>query len=264
MTYQNLLYSVADGIATLTLNRPDKYNAFTTAMIAEAVDALQQAASDDTVRAIILIGSGKAFCSGQDLNEFADLGPEAVDEHLRRGYNVLIKTLRTIEKPVIGAINGVAAGAGSSIALACDLRLGSEQTSFAFGAFINIGLIPDSGLTFTLPRLVGMARAFEWAILVGSKNRVDAQTALSAGILMKVVPSDQLLAETEIVARRLAQLPTRAIGLTKRALNRAWDNTLEESLELEAQLQAVASKSQDFIEGVTAFHQKREPQFAGR
>lgn len=263
MPYQNLLYSVSDGVATITLNRPEKYNAFTTEMIQEAIEALHQAEKDDAVRAIILTGTGKAFCSGQDLDEFASLGGESADEHLRTGYNVLVKTLRTIEKPVIGAINGVAAGAGSSIALACDLRIGNEQCSFAFGAFINIGLIPDSGLTFTLPRLVGMARAFEWAILAGSRNRVDAQSALSAGLLMNVVSGDRLIPETEAVAKRLASLPTRAIGMTKRALNCAWTNTLEDSLELEAQLQGVASKTEDFTEGLTAFHQKRDPHFTG-
>ncbi len=268
MAYETILYTVADGVATITFNRPDKYNAFNQPMVAEAIDAVKSAARDDSVRALVLTGAGKAFSSGQDLRELNDLMVSDgkglnIGDHLRRGYNDLVARLRTIEKPVLGAINGVAVGVGGSIALACDLRLCAEQAGFVFAGFVNIGLMPDGGSTFLLPRLVGMARAFELSVLADNQNRIDAHRALELGLVMKVTPADQLMSEAAALAHKLAQMPTRAIGLTKRALNRAWSSTLEEALELEAQLQTVAGSTQDFREGVAAFNEKREPHFRG-
>jgi 2-(1,2-epoxy-1,2-dihydrophenyl)acetyl-CoA isomerase len=268
MAYETILYTVADGVATITFNRPDKYNAFNQSMIMETIDAVKTAARDDAVRALALTGAGKAFSSGQDLRELNDLmsanGRDLkIGDHLRRGYNDLVLRLRAVEKPVLGAINGVAVGAGGSIALACDVRIGSDQAAFVFAGFVNIGLIPDGGGTYLLPRLVGLARAFELSVLADSQNRIDAQKALAFGLVMKVVPADQLMSEAAALAQKLARMPTRAIGLTKRALNRSWSNTLEESLELEAQLQTVAGATHDFQEGVAAFNEKRDPQFRG-
>jgi len=269
MTYETILYAAADGVATITFNRADKYNAFNRSMVSETIDAVKSAARDDAVRTLILTGAGKAFSSGQDLRELNELIASdgsnlKIGDHLRRGYNDLVSRLRTIEKPVIGAINGITAGVGSSIALACDLRICAEQAGFVFAGFVNIGLIPDGGGTFLLPRILGMARAFELSVLADNQNRVDAQTALQLGLVTKVVTPDQLMGEAAAMARKLAQMPTRAIGLTKRALNRAWSNTLDESLELEAQLQSVAGTTYDFREGVAAFNEKREPRFQGR
>jgi 2-(1,2-epoxy-1,2-dihydrophenyl)acetyl-CoA isomerase len=272
MGYETILCDAADGVTTITLHRPEKYNAFNEQMIAETMDAVKAAARDETIRAIVLTGAGKAFSSGQDLHEMQAVvqtghqngNHQTIGEHLRRGYNVLVTLLRTTEKPIIAAINGVAVGAGSSIALACDLRICSEQGAFVFAAFVNIGLIPDAGATFLLPRLVGMSRAFELAILANSQSRIDAHKALEFGLVTSVVPADKLMEEASALAHKLAQMPTRAIGLTKRALNRAWSNTLSESLELEAQLQSVAGSTHDFAEGVTAFIEKREPKFQGK
>jgi 2-(1,2-epoxy-1,2-dihydrophenyl)acetyl-CoA isomerase len=268
MAYEGIVYESADGVATIAFNRPDKYNAFNRTMVNETIDAIKSASRDDAVRALVLTGAGKAFSSGQDLRELNDLMQSdgrdlKIGEHLRRGYNDLVSRLRAVEKPVLGAINGLAVGIGSSIALACDLRICSEQAGFVFAGFVNIGLIPDGGTTFLLPRLVGMARAFELSVLADSQNRIDAQKALELGLVMKVVPSDQLMPETAALAHKLAQMPTRAIGLTKRALNRSWSNSLDEALELEAQLQTVAGSTKDFREGVTAFNEKREPHFRG-
>ncbi len=268
MDYQTIRYEVTDAVAVITFNRPEKYNAFNRAMVSETIDAVKTAARDDAIRALVLTGAGQAFSSGQDLRELNELIQQdgnnlRIGDHLRGGYNDLVSRLRTVEKPVIGAINGVAAGVGSSIAMACDLRVCAEQGSFVFAGFVHIGLIPDGGGTFLLPRLVGMARAFEMAVLAGNQNRVDAQKALEFGLVTRVVPADQLVAEATGLARHLAQMPTRAIGLTKRALNRAWANTLAESLELEAQLQTIAGTTEDFREGVAAFNEKREPHFSG-
>jgi 2-(1,2-epoxy-1,2-dihydrophenyl)acetyl-CoA isomerase len=268
MTFETILYSTDDGVATITLNRPERYNAFNDTMIRETIEAVKTAGRDEAVRALALTGAGKAFSSGQDLYEMQVLtqgtgAASVISDHLRSGYNALVTRLRTLEKPVVGAINGLAVGAGASVALACDLRLCSDQAEFVFAGFVNIGLIPDGGGTFMLPRLVGPARAFELAILADSHNPVSAQQALALGLVSKVVPADELAGEIHTLAHRLAQLPTRAIGLTKRALNRAWDNTLAESLELEAQLQGVAGTTHDFKEGVAAFIEKRQPQFRG-
>lgn len=262
--YQTILYEVADGVATITLNRPEVLNAFNDQMIAETTAALKAAERDESVRCIVLTGAGRAFSSGQDLAEVkarrGDPQAPSLGEHLRTGYNPLILKMRTLEKPIIGAINGVAAGAGCSVALACDLRLASDQASF-IEVFVNVGLIPDSGSTWFLPRLVGTAKAFEMA---ATAQRVKAEEALALGLVNRVVPAGELMAATRELALALAKAPTRAIGLTKRALNRVWTMTLEEALEYEAFLQEIASRTHDHEEGVTAFLEKRPPQFTGK
>jgi len=261
--YQTILYEVTSGVATITLNRPEVLNAFNDQMIAETTAALKAAERDEAVRCLILTGAGRAFSSGQDLDDVkarrSDPSAPGIGEHLRRGYNPLILKMRTLEKPILGAINGVAAGAGCSVALACDLRICSDKASF-IEVFINIGLIPDSGSTWFLPRLVGMARAFEMA---ATAQRVQADEALAMGLVNRVVPAAELMPAVRELALKLAQAPTRAIGLTKRALNRAWTTSLEEALEHEAFLQETAGRTHDHEEGVTAFLEKRTPQFTG-
>jgi 2-(1,2-epoxy-1,2-dihydrophenyl)acetyl-CoA isomerase len=263
MAYETILYTVTDGVATITLNRPDKYNAFTKQMILEATDAFKQAGRDAQARAVVLTGAGKAFCSGQDLGDAAGMQINFL-EHVRQTYNPMISTMRALEKPILGVINGVAAGAGVGVALACDLRIVSDRASFVFAAFIGIGLVPDSGLNYSLPRLVGPAKAFELVMLADAKNRVNAQQAYDLGLCVAVVEHDKLADEAQALAARLAKMPTRGIALTKRLMNETWDHLLTEMLDLEAQLQHAASQTQDAQEGVLAFLEKRDPNFTGR
>lgn len=262
--YIAITYAIDAGVATLTLNRPEVYNACNAAMTDELDAALKAAAKDPAVRALILTGAGKAFCSGQDLKDLeAQYGPggtPVLGERLRRGYNPVILRLRSLEKPVIAAVNGVAAGAGCSLALAADLRFMAASATL-IEVFINVGLVPDSGSTWTLPRLVGLGKALE---LCCTGDKVAADEALRLGLTNRVFPDDQLLEQTRQFAARLAAMPTRAIGLTKRLLNQAFDNTLEQQLELEAFYQETAGKTADHFEGVRAFIEKRRPVFRGQ
>jgi len=250
-------------VRTITLNRPDVLNALNDALLLSLTEAVREAGRDIAVRCLILTGAGRAFSSGQDLayvrdryacGEAIDFGP-----HLRNLYHPLILGLRKMEKPVIGAINGVAAGAGCSLALACDLRIAAQSASF-IEAFINVGLVPDSAATFMLPRLVGISRAME---LAWTGRRVGADEALRIGLVNDVVPDEQLRASAWKLARKLAAMPGRAIGLTKRAINAGWNADLETQLEYEATLQAIAGTTHDHREGVAAFLEKRPPQFKG-
>ncbi len=259
-----LLVENNNAIRTLKLNRPDVLNAFNDELLESLVRETKAAAKDDSVRCVVISAGGRAFCSGQDLDTVKDRmnDPNAPElgQHLRRLYNPIIKNIRTMEKPVIAAVNGVAAGAGCSLALAADLRIAAESAAF-IEVFVNVGLVPDSGSTFTLPRLVGMGKAMEMAF---TGQKVTAADALQFGLVNRVVPDDQLAEATNKLATKLANLPTRAIGLTKRAFNKAWTAGLEDQLEYEAFLQTTAGQSEDHHEGVQAFLEKRKPLFKGK
>jgi 2-(1,2-epoxy-1,2-dihydrophenyl)acetyl-CoA isomerase len=245
-------------VQTITLNRPEVLNAFNSALHAALAAALKEARSSE-VRAVVITGAGRAFCVGQDLTEFRE-APGDIGERLRGSYHPNILALRALEKPVIAAVNGAAAGAGLSFACACDIRIAADSATF-IPAFINIGLVPDSGGTFFVRRLLGYARAFEW---LSSGRRLSAEEALAWGLVSEVVPADGLLARAAELAGELAAMPTRGIAMTKRLLDHAEAATLDEQLEREAQLQAAATQSEDFREGVAAFLEKRPPRFAGR
>jgi 2-(1,2-epoxy-1,2-dihydrophenyl)acetyl-CoA isomerase len=246
------------GVLTITLNRPEVLNALTRETQKQFVGALKEARADD-VRAVVLTGAGRGFCVGQDLTEFRESAGD-ISERLRVNYHPTVLAIRSLEKPVIAAVNGAAAGAGLSLACACDLRIASDSATFV-PAFINIGLIPDSGGTYFVSRLLGPSRAFEW---MSSGRRLSAAEAHAWGLVSEVVEGDQLAARAAELAETYAQLPTRGIGMTKRLFDRAQHATLDEQLELEAQLQAAATKTEDFREGVAAFLEKRDPRFSGR
>jgi 2-(1,2-epoxy-1,2-dihydrophenyl)acetyl-CoA isomerase len=254
--------ATTDGVATLTLDRPDVLNSFNRPMVAELRDAFTDVAADDAVRAVLLAAQGRAFCAGQDLAEAVppDGSPRPDIGDIVEGYNAVILAIRTLEKPVVCAVNGVAAGAGANIALACDIVVAADDASF-IQAFAKIGLVPDNGGTFFLPRLVGMARATSLAMLA---DRLPAQRALEWGMIHEVVPASELVERAASLARQLATQPTRGLGLIKRALNASWENDLAAQLALEAELQREAGGTADYLEGVRAFQQKRKPTFVGR
>jgi 2-(1,2-epoxy-1,2-dihydrophenyl)acetyl-CoA isomerase len=245
-------------VLVITLNRAEVLNAFNASMHAALGAALKEARDDD-VRAVVITGAGRGFCVGQDLSEFKDEAGD-IGGRLRGNYHPNITAIRGLEKPVVAAVNGPAAGAGLGVACACDVRLASDQASFV-PAFINVGLVPDSGTTYFVTRLVGQPRAFEW---LASGRRLTAAEAHAWGIVSEVIDADALQSRAAALAAELAALPTRAIGMTKRLLDRAPSAALEDQLEWEAQLQAVATQSDDFREGVAAFLEKRVPQFVGR
>ena len=251
--------AVADGVATITLARPEALNALDRPMKAALLAAFRRIERDPTVRAAILTGEGRAFCAGQDLKEPFGGDHPTLEEEVRDRYNPLILAIRRLPKPVIGAINGVAAGAGCSLALACDLRIAGDGASFVL-AFGRIGLVPDSGASWFLPRLVGSARAAELA-LVG--DPISAADAERLGIVSRVVAGDALLGEARALATRLAAGSPRAMALTKRALAFAETATLEDALANEAYLQGIAGRSADHAEGLAAFREKRPPRFTG-
>ncbi|RDI47975.1 enoyl-CoA hydratase-related protein [Falsibacillus pallidus] len=256
--YETILYEEKNQTAWITLNRPDKLNAFTQQMNAELLKAFKSIAKNQEVRAVVVTGAGRAFCSGQDL---ADVDEEMDHgEILRKGYNPLISAISSLEKPVIAAVNGVAAGAGLSLALACDFRLASEKASF-MEAFIHVGLIPDSGNLYYLPRLIGHAKAMELAVL---GEKIPAGKALELGLVTKVATLEAWEQEVDDFASKLAAMPTKAIGLIKRYLYQSWDSDLQEMLEKEAYAQRIAGKSEDHLEGLQAFKEKRKPAFQGK
>ncbi|MCS7172160.1 MAG: enoyl-CoA hydratase-related protein [Armatimonadetes bacterium] len=257
MSRGSVQYEVREGVATLTLNRPEVHNALNRQMLADLRAALRAAEQDAQVRCLVLTGAGKAFCAGQDLGELQE---QDVLDYLREHVNPLVLHLRRMEKPVLAAVNGVAAGAGWSLALACDLRMASEDARF-LTAFVQVGLVPDAGTTYFLPRLVGLGRTFELCALPES---LRAEEALRWGLVNWVVPADELQDRAGEVARRLARGPTRAYGLLKRALLRSLDGDLTSVLDYEAMLQKVASRTEDYREGLRAFWEKRSPHFTGR
>jgi 2-(1,2-epoxy-1,2-dihydrophenyl)acetyl-CoA isomerase len=244
-------------VLTITLNRPDVLNAFNTAMHRALAAALRDAC-DVGVRAVVITGAGRGFCVGQDLTEFRE-APGDIGSRLRGNYHPNIRAIRALEKPVIAAVNGAAAGAGMSLACACDLRIAADSATFV-PAFINIGLIPDSGGSFFVTRILGPARAFEW---LASGKRLTAAEAHAWSLVSEVVELDELAARSAELAAQIAELPTRGVGMTKRLLDHAVTASLEEQLEREAQLQAAATQTEDFKEGVAAFLEKRPPRFRG-
>jgi 2-(1,2-epoxy-1,2-dihydrophenyl)acetyl-CoA isomerase len=246
------------GVMTITLNRPDVLNAFDGAM-QDGFRAALKDARDPGVRAVVLTGAGRGFCVGQDLKEFRE-GAGDLAERLRTTYNRNVLALRSLEKPVVAAVNGPAAGAGLALAAACDIRVAADSATFV-PAFINIGLIPDTGASFFLARLLGYGRAFEWLC---SGKRLTAGDAHAWGFVFEVVEPGKLMERAGAIAAEFASLPTRAIGMTKRLLDHAATSTLDQQLELEAQLQAAAAGIDDFAEGVAAFLEKRDPRFTGR
>lgn len=264
MDYENLLFSVEDQVATIIINRPETYNALSLNTIAELIKALKTCARDKEIRAIILAGAGKSFSSGADLAELSSgIGSVDITEALRNGLNTLVMQMRAVEKPIIAAINGVAAGAGASLALASDLRIASENASFVFAAFVNIGLIPDAGGTYLLQQLVGTGKAMEMFLLADSKNRVSVEVAKDFGLVSHIVPTESFQLEINTLAAKLAKMPTKAIGLTKRALYQASEKDLATALDYEARLQGFAFNTHDLQEGVAAFIEKRAPVFKG-
>ena len=256
----DLRVEVADSVATLTLDRPDALNSLTVPLKEELLATVRRLAHDGGVRAMVLTGAGRAFCAGQDLRERLEPGAAPLATEIRERYNPLILAMRTIDKPIVGAINGIAAGAGASLAFACDIRIAAEGASFLL-AFGRVGLVPDSGATWFLPRLVGQAKAAELALMGEPLSAADAERA---GLVARVVPADSLMAEASAVAVRLAAGAPRAIALTKRALNRSWDAGLEDALDYEAYLQGIAGATDDHREGLAAFVEKRQPRFTGK
>ncbi|MBS1682862.1 MAG: enoyl-CoA hydratase/isomerase family protein [Bacteroidetes bacterium] len=259
MPYKFLKYEVTAGVATITLNRPEVYNALNDDITFELQDAIKTVGKDQAVRVVVLTGEGKAFCSGQDLKASSGQAKRSFLDSLHKRYNPLILAMRNLPKPIICRLNGVAAGAGCSLALASDIIVASEEATL-IEVFINIGLVPDSGSSYFLPRLTGMAKAFE---LCSMGSRVKASEALALGLVNKVVASNQLDAAVKTYTDYFANAPTRAIGLIKKMLTKSATSSLEEMLEYEAYCQEIAGQTHDHKEGVEAFLEKRKPEFKG-
>ncbi len=248
------------GVLTLILNRPEVYNSFNREMSLELQLALDEAEADESVRCIVITGEGKGFCAGQDLGEAIDENGPELKEIVDKHYNPMITRIRKIEKPIIAAVNGIAAGAGANIALACDIVVADENAAF-IQAFSKIGLIPDSAGTFFLPRLVGMQKA---TALMMTGEKVMAKEAEEMGMIYKSFSTEVFEVSTKKMAAKLAKMPTKALGLTKLALNKSYTNNLDTQLELESDLQVICGKTEDFKEGIDAFLEKRKPVFKGK
>lgn len=254
-----ILSELKNNVLILKLNRPDKFNSFNREMALQLISQLDMAEKDKAVRAIVITGEGKAFCAGQDLTEALDPEGPGIKKIVEEHYNPIILRIRNIEKPIIAAVNGVAAGAGANIALACDIVLAAKSASF-IQAFSKIGLIPDSGGTYTLPRLVGLNLA---SALMITGDKLAAEDAKSFGMVYKVFEDAELMEQSVNSAFQVAAMPTRAIGLTKRLLNHTYGNSLQQQLEMERDIQVASAKSHDYKEGVKAFLEKRKPEFKG-
>jgi 2-(1,2-epoxy-1,2-dihydrophenyl)acetyl-CoA isomerase len=262
MSYQTILFDITSGVARLTLNRPDRLNSFDSVMHAEVREALGSVEGSDA-RVLVLTGAGRGFCAGQDLGDravapsgaAADLG-----ESIEKNYKPLVLALRSLQMPVIAAVNGVAAGAGANIALACDIVIAARSASFV-QAFSKLGLVPDSGGTWSLPRLIGNARAMGLALL---GDKLPAEQAAQWGLIWRCVDDSELAATVDSLATQLAAAPTRGLARTKQALYEGWGRTLEDQLDIERDYQRELGYTADYVEGVAAFTQKRPPQFTGR
>jgi 2-(1,2-epoxy-1,2-dihydrophenyl)acetyl-CoA isomerase len=256
---QHILFTVENAVARIIFNRPQVFNSMHHAMRKEILEALDVCQRDSGIRAVYLSGTGKAFCAGEDLQEVTDPNGPSLTEIISTGYNPMVMKIRNLEKPVVAAVNGVAAGAGVNIALACDIVVAAQSASFT-QAFSKIGLIPDSGGTWTLPRLVGMQRATALMML---SDKISAEEAAAMGMIWKVFPDESFAADSLKLAETLAQMPTRGLALTKQALNHSFSNDFAAQAVLEDKLQAIAGQTHDYREGVAAFLEKRKPAFKG-
>ena len=253
-------FDIIGSVGKITLNRPDKYNSFVREMALGVQKKLDDCRSDETIRCILITGAGKAFSAGQDLKEATDPKGPTIEEIVRKHYNPIIRKIREIEKPVIAAVNGVAAGAGANIALACDFVVASRSASF-IQAFSKIGLIPDSGGTYFLPRLIGLPKA---TALMMTGETISAKKAETLGMIYSVYENAEFESKSLELARSIAAMPTKGLGNTKKLLNQSLHNSLDDQLNLEAETQALSAKSQDHSEGVQAFLEKRQPKFTGK
>lgn len=256
---EHILFTVENAVARITFNRPQVFNSMNHPMRMEILEALDVCARDADIRAVLLTGTGKAFCAGEDLQEVVDPEGPSLTEIISTGYNPIVLKIRALEKPVVAAVNGVAAGAGANIALACDITVASASASFT-QAFSKIGLIPDSGGTWTLPRLVGMQRA---AALMMLSDKISATDAASFGMIWKVFSDESFVDESNKLVQTLAQMPTKGLAYTKQALNASFSNDFETQLAVEDRLQTAAGNTDDYREGVAAFLEKRKPMFRG-
>jgi 2-(1,2-epoxy-1,2-dihydrophenyl)acetyl-CoA isomerase len=260
MEYKFIKYSLDGGVATITLNRPEVYNALNDEITFELQDAFKVVSKEDKVRVVVLTGEGKAFCSGQDLKSSTSQKNRSIMDSLHTRYNPIIRAMRNLPKPIVCRLNGVAAGAGCSVALACDIIIASEEASL-IEVFVNIGLVPDSGSSYFLPRLVGSMKAFE---LCAMGNKVKATEALQMGLVNKVVPTESLDKAVTEYTLYFATAPTKAIGLIKKMLQKSATSSLDEMLDYEAYCQEIAGGTDDYKEGVAAFAEKRKPNFSGK
>ena len=257
--FKNIIFSIENKVAKISLNRTAVLNSFNYQMADEFIEAFEICKNDPLVRAIILTGEGRAFCAGQDLEEATGGNAPSIDKIIEHTYNPIVKAITTIDKPVIGAINGIAAGAGANLAICCDITVASESAKF-IQSFTNIGLVPDSGGTFMLPRLIGHQRA---AMLMFSGDKLTAEQAKQMGMIYDCVADDELQENVKAIANNLASRPTYSIGLTKKLLNSSYSNDLNEQLDLEKKYQALSAKSHDHKEGIAAFFEKRKPEYKG-
>lgn len=255
---QDIIFSINNGVGKIILNRPDVLNSFNMPMAKEMIKALDECASNKSIRSVLITGAGRAFCAGQDLQAAITAGT-GIKTIVQEQYNPIITKIRNIEKPVICAVNGVAAGAGANLAIACDITLAANSASF-IQAFSKIGLVPDSGGTFFLPRLIGFQKA---SALMMLGDKVTAQQAVDCGMIYKTIADESLMSEAEKLAEQLAQMPTKGLGLTKKLLNASMTNNLLQQLDMEGELQEAAAKTVDHGEGVKAFLEKRKPVFKG-
>lgn len=257
---ESILFDIQDQVAFITLNRPDKFNSFNREMALRMHEVLDRCAEDEGIRAVCMKGAGKAFCAGQDLNEVVDPNGPELSSIVRDHYNPIVRKMRGLEKPIVVGVNGVAAGAGANIALAGDIVIARESASF-IQAFSKIGLIPDSGGTYTLPRLIGFQKA---SALIMLGDKISAAEAEQMGMIYKWVSDEAFEQEVHTLAKKLGTMPTKGLGLTKRALNASFDNNLSSQLDLEEKLQTEAGQTYDYQEGVQAFLEKRRPEFKGK